>query len=110
MRSLSLSLLILAALTSFGSASPVVAAEPPSPVVMSVGEMCGGCVKKITARLSKMPEIATIQCSVAKKSVTVTPKAGGVSSKALWEAMVEIGKTPTKLVDASGAYTSAPQN
>lgn len=109
MRSLSLSLLIFAALLSFGSASPVLAAEP-SPVVMNVGEMCGGCVKKITARLSKMPEIATIQCSIPKKSVTVTPRAGGVSSKALWEAMVEIGKTPTKLVDASGTHTSAPQN
>lgn len=109
MRSFSLGLLFVAAALSFGSTSSAVAAEPAS-VVMNVGEMCGGCVKKITARLSKMPEVATIQCSIPKKSVTVTPKAGGVSSKALWEAMAEIGKTPTKLVDASGTHTSPPQN
>lgn len=109
MRSSSLCLLVLTAVLSLESTSSAIA-EEPAPIVMNVGEMCGGCVKKITARLSKMPEVATIQCRIPKKSVTVTPKAGGVSSKALWEAMVEIGKTPTKLVDASGTHTSPPQN
>ncbi len=37
----------------------------------------------------------------------VLPPSG---AKALWEAMAEIGKTPTKLVDASGTHTSPPQN
>lgn len=109
MRSLSLSMLLLATAILLSSPSSAVAAEPAT-VVMNVGEMCGGCVKKITARLSKMPEVATIQCSIPKKSVTVVPKAGGVSSKAIWEAMAEIGKTPTKLVDATGTYTQKPQN
>ncbi len=78
--------------------------------VMDVGEMCGGCVKKITARLSQMPEVASMNCDIAKKTVTVTPKSAGISARALWDAMDEIGKTPKKLVDATGTYTQQPQN
>lgn len=88
---------------------PVVEAVEPVPTVMTVGEMCGGCVKKITARLTQMPEVADVMCDLAAKSVTVTPKAGGVSARALWEAMDEIGKTPVKLVDATSEYTEKPQ-
>ncbi|MBN8624743.1 MAG: cation transporter [Planctomycetes bacterium] len=77
---------------------------------MDVGEMCGGCVKKITARLSQMPEVAAVKCDIARKTVTVTPKSDGISSRVLWDAMNEIGKTPKKLVDATGTYTAQPQN
>lgn len=89
--------------------SPVVAAESNA-TVMKVGEMCGGCVKKITARLTQLPEVAGVTCDIAKKSVTVSAKEGVVSARALWEAMDEIGKTPKQLVDATGTYTSKPQN
>jgi len=89
---------------------PVVEAAEPAPTVMTVSEMCGGCVKKISARLAQMPEVADVTCDVAAKSVTVTLKAGGVSARTLWEAMDEIGKTPVKLVDGSGTYTEKPQN
>lgn len=86
------------------------AAEPPKTTVMTVGEMCGGCVKKITARLEKMPDVGKIECDIPAKTVTVTAKAGKTLSAAtVWDAMVEIGKTPKKLVGPSGTYTVRPK-
>ena len=78
--------------------------------VITVGEMCGGCVKRITAALEKMPDINDIKCDVKTKTVTVTPKKGKtLSPRALWEEMEKIGKRPTKLVGPSGTYTSKPK-
>jgi copper chaperone CopZ len=87
------------------------AGEKSAATVMTVKEMCGGCVKKITKHLQPMEGIASIQCDIKTKTVKVTPKSGHtLSPKVLWTAMDDIGKTPTKLVGPSGTFTSKPKN
>lgn len=85
------------------------ATEKPAATTMTVTEMCGGCVKKITKHLQPLAGIASIECDIKTKTVKVTPKAGvTLSPKMLWTEMDEIGKTPTKLVGPSGTFTSKP--
>lgn len=70
-------------------------AASPAKTEMLVAEMCGGCVKKITARLKQIPEIATIQCDVNTSTVTVVPQADkSISPRVLWDAMAQIGRRP----------------
>jgi hypothetical protein len=84
------------------------AANSPA-TTMHFGEMCGGCVKRITAKLQPMPEIGSIQPDIKSKTITVTAKPGKVlSPRVLWEAMEAINKTPKRLVGPGGAFTSKP--
>jgi len=92
-------------------AAPAAATEmtAASDTVMTVGEMCGGCVKRIEAKLKPMPGIAGVSCDIPTQTVTVRPKANRtLSPKALWEAMEAIGKTPKRLAGPSGVFTKKP--
>lgn len=102
--------LLLATLMAFISASRETRADSLGNTVMTVGEMCGGCVKKITARLKQMPNLVEVKCDIAKKTVTVVPGDGGPSPRALWDAMEEIGKRPIRMVTASGTFTEKPKS
>ncbi len=86
-------------------------ADQKKPVLttITVGEMCSGCVKKITARLEQEKSIAKIKCDIPTKTVTLAP-ADNVrfSPKKLWEIMESIGKKPKKLVGPNGTFTSKP--
>jgi copper chaperone CopZ len=102
-------LLVVMAVVVLAICSQGLAADTPKPTVMEVGEMCGGCVKKITTRLETMPGVAKIECSIEKKTVTVSPAAEkGFTAVALWDAMAEIGKTPKKMVSPTGTFTERP--
>ena len=103
--------LILLAVSIFVS-SPAQAADPAkSQIVMTVGEMCGGCVKKINKRFEGIQGIAKVQCSIEKKSVTVIPEQDvRLSPKGVWELMEGIGKTPSKMVTPNGTFTSKPKS
>lgn len=102
--------LALPCLIAFSAFVYAYAAAPSQNTVITVGEMCGGCVKSITARLNKLPDIAAVQCDIKTKTVTVVPRDGkSLSPRTLWEAMAEIGKTPKKLVAPAGSFTSKPQ-
>lgn len=105
--------LMTAGLVLLGVISVVRAAEPAAKTkdtVMTVGEMCGGCVTKITAKLKPMPDVGKVVCDIPKKTVTVTPAAGkSLSPKVLWESMESIGKTPTSLTGPSGTFKSKPK-
>ncbi|MDZ4686214.1 MAG: heavy-metal-associated domain-containing protein [Planctomycetaceae bacterium] len=105
--------LLTAGLVLLGAISVTIAAEPAAKskdTVMAVGEMCGGCVTKITAKLKPMPDVGHIVCDIPKKTVTVTPAAGkSLSPKTLWEAMESIGKTPKSLTGPSGTFNSKPK-
>ncbi len=91
---------------SFASA----AEREKTSTVMTVGEMCGGCVKKITKRFDGLEGIAKVQCSVEKQSVTLVPTPNvRLSPKAIWEIMESIGKTPKKMVSPDGTFTSKPK-
>ena len=92
------------------TASPLSAADgEKTNTVMTVGEMCGGCVKKITKRFDGIRGIAGVRCSIEHQSVTVAPEPGvRLSPRAVWDLMAGIGKTPTKMVSPAGTFTSRP--
>lgn len=108
-----LSLVALWGLAFVVTAANGVAADQSTKMetVMTVGEMCGGCVKKIEKTLKPMKGVAGVRCDIKSKTVTVTPKSRVVlSPKTLWEAMAEIGKSPTKLVGPGGTFTEKPKS
>ena len=102
--------LAVAALFITGDAATVDAASPKKPTIITVGEMCGGCVKKITARFDKIEGIAGVRCDVEKQTVTVGPEKGyTLSPRGLWEVMQNLGKPPKKLAGPHGTFTSKPK-
>ena len=77
--------------------------------VMTVGEMCGGCVKKITKRFDGVKGIAGVKCSIEHNTVTVVPEDNiRLSPRGVWAIMEGIGKTPKKMICPLGTYTSKP--
>ena len=77
---------------------------------VTVGEMCGGCVKRITAHFDKIKEVEKIKCDINAKTVMLFPaKSVRLSPKKIWETMESIGKKPSKLVSPDGTYTSKPK-
>jgi hypothetical protein len=65
---------LAAAMVVIASGLNVLAAQQPqSQTVVTVGEMCGGCVKKINTRLEGFPGIGAVQCDIRTKTVTITP-------------------------------------
>lgn len=113
MRRQFLSTAALCGLALAAAAANTVAADKPSKAetVITVGEMCGGCVKKIEKKLKPMEGVAGVRCDIKAKTVTVVPKPKvALSAKTLWEAMEEIGKTPKKLVGPSGTFTEKPKS
>ena len=101
--------LCLAFMTLVSASATLRAADQDRQTVVTVGEMCGGCVKNITTRLQKVSDIEKIECDIATKTVTITPKSDKtLSPKFVWETMAEIGKTPKKLVTPSGTFTAKP--
>lgn len=84
-----------------------VAASPNTKIVC--GEMCGGCAKKITAKLQTLPDVASVQCDRQTKTVTIVPKQGmQISPLTLWSTMESIGKTPVSLSGPGGTFTTRP--
>jgi copper chaperone CopZ len=78
--------------------------------VITVSELCSGCVRNIKKRLKELPEVSYVNCNTATKTVTVVPKSGkSLSPRVLWEAMQGVGNPPKKLVDPTGTYTSKPK-
>lgn len=101
---------VLMTLLALGLTSRLEAAEAKSTVI-TVGEMCGGCVKKITAKFNGFADVDKVQCDVKAKTVTVIPKAGKtLSPRTLWEAMESIGKKPKQLAGPDGTFTSKPNS
>lgn len=101
----------LVAALVMGWSDTVQASEPPAPTVVTVGEMCGGCVKKITARFADSKGIASVQCDIESKTATFFPAVGyRLSPRGLWVSMEEIGKTPVRLEGPSGVFTSKPSS
>lgn len=105
---LAMGLVLMAAMTI--AALPASAAEAEKTnTVMTVGEMCGGCVKKITKRFESVKGIAGVRCSIEHQSVTLIPEKDVLlSPRGVWEAMEGIGKTPKRMVCPQGIFTSKP--
>ncbi|MFG0255757.1 MAG: heavy-metal-associated domain-containing protein [Rhodopirellula sp. JB053] len=82
----------------------------PQTTTLTVGEMCSGCVKRITARFDKEESVSKIQCDIAAKTVLLVPaKDIRLSPRKIWEIMESIGKKPLKLVGPDGTFTSKPE-
>lgn len=74
---------------------------------VTVGEMCGGCVKRITAHFETVKEVAEVQCDIKTKAVVLFPaKNVRLSPRMIWETMESIGKEPKKLVSPDGPFPS----
>ena len=86
------------------------AAEVGQSTIVTVGEMCGGCVTKITTHFKEVKEIAELKCDIPTKSVKFVPKKGNeLSALKIWEEMEKIGKAPLQLVGPTGTFTSKPK-
>ncbi len=85
-------------------------AADPAPTTITVpGMHCGGCAKKIAAKLTAVVGVAKAEADVEAKTIKITPKANVVvSPKALWEAVEKAEQTPTKLEGPSGVFTKKP--
>ncbi len=109
MRPKSQIVIALALLLVLGATRSLEAAETRSTVI-TVSEMCGGCVKKIKAKLGEYSVIDDVQCNLQAQTVTVTPKPEkALSPRGMWEVMESIGKTPSRLAGPSGTFTSKPE-
>ncbi|GAA4469829.1 heavy-metal-associated domain-containing protein [Novipirellula rosea] len=103
--------LMLLAVSIFASSPAQAADAAKSKVVMTVGEMCGGCVKKITKRFEGVEGVAKVQCNIEKQSVTLIPEQHvRLSPKGVWEIMEGIGKVPKLMVTPDGTFTSKPRS
>lgn len=87
----------------------VIAVAAPPATTITCSEMCGGCAKKITAKLQTLPEVGSIQCDTKTRTVTVVPRSGkSLSALTLWTAMESIEKTPVKLSGPECTFSSKP--
>ena len=102
--------LAVAAACVFARAADNARADSRQDTVITVGELCSGCVRNITERLKKVPDVSTVRCNTWANTVTVAPKPGKtLSPRTLWEAMQRVGNPPKKLVGPTGTFTSKPK-
>ena len=103
----------LATFTS--SDAPKVDAKEATPsanvTVIAVEDMeCPSCAKKIVAKLEKVPGVAKVVADTKTSKLSVTPKEkASPSAKAMWEAVVKAGYTPTLLDGPAGKFTASPK-
>lgn len=72
-------------------------------------ELCGGCEKKITAKLLTLPDVESIECDARTQTVKVIPKPGTrLSPFMLWSTLEDMGKRPVSLSGPSGTFTTRP--
>lgn len=85
------------------------AADPAPTTITIPGMHCGGCAKKVAAKLTAVAGVAKAEADVEAKTIRITPKADVVvSPKALWEAVEKAEQTPTRLDGPSGVFTKKP--
>ena len=60
-----------------GFSVPLVGAERAVTTTITIdGEMCSGCVKKLTSKLIEVPGVRDIKGDVKAKTMTITPASG----------------------------------
>lgn len=104
------SMIVSALLLTLGAAVMAGAARANTAAIIAAAEMCGGCAKRITAKLEKLSGVADIVCDIQAKTVSVTPAEGKtLAALTLWEAVEEIGKTPKEFAGPGGTFMSRPK-
>ena len=112
MRTLILSVVAVAGLVLVATLTAADApAKPKTDIVITCGEMCSSCVKKIEKKLKPMEGVGELRFDTEAKTVTAVPKPKAtLSPLTLWTAMEEIGKAPKKLVGPGGTFTKKPKS
>lgn len=79
---------------------------------ITVPEMdCASCAKKVGGKVIEVIGVAKVEYDVKARILKVTHKAGTTPSpKALWEAVENGGKDPSKLEAPSGTHTKKPKS
>jgi Cu+-exporting ATPase len=87
-------------------------ANPPVQTTINIPDLdCGGCAKKVAAKLAEVAGVGAVKPDVEGKKVLVTPKQGQAPSpRALWEAVEKAGKTPKRLEGPTGTYSAKPRS
>jgi copper chaperone CopZ len=102
---------VLAVAVVLAAANLLWAADPASTTITIPDLHCKGCAKQVEAKLAKVQGVAKTKADLTAKTIRVTPKDRAVlSAKALWEAVEEAGKEPTKVEGPGGVHTSKPQS
>ncbi len=71
---------------------------------------CDCAVMAVTRMLTEITEVDKVKVDLKSKTAVVTPKAKATLSPIkLWEAIIEAGEKPVKLVGPSGTFTSKPR-
>jgi len=97
-------MLVVAAL-----AGHVVAADAPQTSIKVTKMCCGGCAKKIAAKLYTVPGVTTVQVDLPSKTVIVTPQANvALSPRAIWEAIEGAKDIPVLLAGPHGTFKQKP--
>ena len=110
MKTLLKSLFAIVALAGLLSAKQAVAAEASTTLTVE-GMHCGGCAKKIAAKLKAIPGVEDVQADVKTSQISVSTKANQrASARAMWEAVEKAGYKTVKLVGPSGSFTEKPKS
>jgi copper chaperone CopZ len=80
--------------------------------VITVEKMhCGGCAKRLAARIKTVSGVAEGRANVARKSLTVIHRNGAsVSPRALWLAVEQARDRPLRLAGPDGVFDSEPSS
>ena len=102
-------LLALACVIALAVGGVLRAADSIPTTITVPGIGCKCCAKKVSACLAAVPGVGDVQTTAA--AAVVKPKAGvTLSPRALWEAVEQADKEPTKLEGPAGTFTSKPQS
>ena len=72
---------------------------------------CKKCVKKIARKLYAVPKVVKVQTNLKKDFVVVIPERGKqIPPSVLWDAAVEAGFKPVKLISPVGTFTKHPDS
>ncbi|MCX8139392.1 MAG: heavy-metal-associated domain-containing protein [Gemmataceae bacterium] len=103
-------LVVVASAVMLALAGTALAADIVPTVITIPGMDCGGCAKKVAAKLVAVQGVAKAEPDMETKTIKVTLKADAVlSPKALWEAVEKAKQQPMKLEGPSGTFTSKPK-
>ena len=86
-------------------------AAGPAPTVISIpGLHCGGCAKKVVAKLETVAGVSVAEADMKSKTITVVPAVDAiVSPKSLWEAVESADQKPARLEGPAGVFTTKPK-
>lgn len=104
-------LMMFVALASILSSSELRAADMKTTTITVKGMHCGGCAKKVAAKLKAVPGVDNANVDASTSQASITPQANKVPSpRELWEAVEKAGYVTVKIAGPSGVFTEKPKS